>query len=135
MKSYIPMIYLILLLIGCSNGTGQFDFSQLVKQLEEANVNFTIIHNDEKDPFFSVFPKVIEIEGEYICIYEYPTKEDMEREASTIHEDGNIENASISYFSDPHYFKKGNIIVQYAGKNELILKYLEGIFGKQFAGR
>ncbi|QOY34668.1 hypothetical protein AWH56_018340 [Anaerobacillus isosaccharinicus] len=135
MKTFLSMIFLILLLIGCSNRTGQFDFSQLVKQLEEVNMNFTVINNDEMDHFFSVVPKVIQVEGEYILIYEYPSYEDMEREASTIHGDGNIGNASISYFSTPHYFKKGNIIVQYAGKNELILKYLEGIFGKQFAGR
>lgn len=135
MRLYTAMFFFILILMGCSNNSSQFNFSLLVNELEKEKVNFTIIDNDEKDHFFSVVPKVIEVNGDFILIYEYPTKEDMEKEASNIHEDGNIGNASISYVSDPHYFKKGNIIVQYAGENQVILKHLEKIFGKQFAGR
>jgi hypothetical protein len=128
-------VFLFLILLGCSNNTGLFDFAQLVKELEKAKVNISIIENNEKDPFFSVPPNVIDVDGEYILVYEYPTKADMEKDASAIHPDGNIGNASISYISDPHYFKKGNIIVHYAGKNKVILHHLEKIFGKQFAGR
>ncbi|WP_332634793.1 hypothetical protein [Halalkalibacter flavus] len=135
MRLYISVLLLFLILLGCSNNTGLFDFAQLVEELEGAKVNYSIIENNEKDPFFSVPPKAINVSGEYILIYEYPTKEDMEKDASAIHPDGNIGNASISYISDPHYFKKGNIIVQYTGKNKVILQNLEKIFGKQFAGR
>jgi hypothetical protein len=52
-----------------------------------------------------------------------------------IHEGGIIGYASISYVSDPHYFKKGNMIVQYVGENQKIINQLEKILGKQFAGR
>lgn len=129
------MLFLILILVGCSNNSGLFNFSQLVNELGKEKVIFTIKENAEKDPFFFVVPKVIEMDGDFILIYEYPTKEDMEKEAAAIHEEGNIGNASISYVSDPHYYKKGNIIVQYAGENKVILKHLKEIFGKQFAGR
>ncbi|WP_332695650.1 hypothetical protein [Halalkalibacter lacteus] len=71
-----------------------------------------------KTQFFSDPPKAIDVNREYILIYEYPTKEDMEKDASSIHPNENIGNALFSYISDPHYFKKGNIIVQYAGKNK-----------------
>lgn len=128
-------VFLFLILLGCSNNTGLFDFAQLVKELEKAKVNFSIIENNEKDPFFSVPPKVIDVDGEYILIYSYLTKEDMEKDASAIHPDGNIGNASISYIADPHYFKKGNVIAHYAGQNKVILQNLKNIFGQQFAGR
>jgi hypothetical protein len=128
-------VFLFLLLLGCTNNIGQFDSAQLANELEKAKVNFNIIENNEKDPFFSVPPKAINIRGEYILIYEYSTNEEMEKDASAIHPDGNIGNASISYISVPHYFKKGNIIVQYVGKDKVILQHLENIFGKQFAGR
>jgi hypothetical protein len=135
MRLISMFVLIFIIILGCANNTSLFDFTQLVKELENAKVDFNIIENSEKDPFFSVPPKVIDFNGEYILIYEYPNKGEMEKDASAIHPDGNIGNASISYITDPHYFKKGNIIVQYDGENKKILQQLEKICGKQFAGR
>ena len=41
---------------------------------------------------------------------------------------------NLSWISYPHFYKKGNIIVQYIGKNEKIISNLQNILGKQFAG-
>jgi hypothetical protein len=136
MKSSLVLILLLsLILLGCSIETGAFNSTKFINELSNLNLNFTVIDNDEKDPFFSVIPKGLDVNGEYIVIFEYPTKEEMEREASNIREDGNMKNASISYTSVPHFFKKGNIIVRYVGENQEIIKSLEQVMGRQFAGR
>ncbi|OIJ19013.1 hypothetical protein BKP45_14935 [Anaerobacillus alkalidiazotrophicus] len=135
MRLTITMFFLIFILLGCSSGSGTFNFSKLTSELEKSGVDFTILDIEEKDQFFSVVPKAIKVNEDFFLIFEYPTNKEMEKEAAMIREDGNIGNASISYVSDPHYFKKGNIIVQYVGKKKVILNQLEKIFGKQFAGR
>jgi hypothetical protein len=135
MKIYMSMLFLSLILLGCSSETSLFNSTQFVNELAKTNLNYNVVENDEKIPFFSVPPKVVDVKGEYILIFEYKTHKEMEKEASNVKEDGNMRNASIEYVSVPHYFKKGSIIIQYVGADEEILKSLEKIMGKQFAGR
>ncbi|EHI99965.1 hypothetical protein CDLVIII_3403 [Clostridium sp. DL-VIII] len=47
---------------------------------------------------------------------------------------GEQKTKSVSWISYPHFYKKGNIIVQYIGKNEQIISNLKTILGEQFAG-
>ncbi|QHE52689.1 hypothetical protein [Pontibacillus sp. HMF3514] len=135
MKVGINLFVLIFFLVGCSNNSDTFNFSQLTEELEKVGVDFTIIENNEKDEFLSVVPKLIKLNEDFILIYEYQTNKEMEKDASKIHGDGNIGLARIEYISSPHFFKKGNIIVQYVGRNKVILNQLENMFGNQFAGR
>jgi hypothetical protein len=71
--SFMLMLILSLILIGCSKETGPFHSSNFLDELTDTNLDFAIIDNDEKDPFFSVVPKVVGVNGEYILIYEYST--------------------------------------------------------------
>ena len=41
---------------------------------------------------------------------------------------------NVSWISLPHFFKKGNIIVQYIGENKVIISDLTDILGEEFAG-
>ena len=70
-----------------------------------------------------------------ISIYEYRSNEIMENFASKINSDGSqIGDALVDWIGPPHFYKKGNILVQYVGENKEIIKVLEKILGKQFAG-
>ncbi|MDC3418389.1 hypothetical protein [Aquibacillus salsiterrae] len=131
----ILTFFLFLVLIGCSNNSDDFDFPQLTSELEKSGVKYTVLDNDQKDEFLSAVPKVIKVNEDFFLIFEYPSNKEMENDAALIREDGNIGLAKIEWISDPQFFKKGNIIVQYVGKNKEILNQLEKIFGKQFAGR
>lgn len=75
-----------------------------------------------------------------IIIYSYENNEEMEKEAITLNKeasqivrDGNTISMEFSE-ANPHFYKKGKIIVQYIGNDEKILKDLQGIMGEQFAG-
>ncbi|WP_202078735.1 hypothetical protein [Caldalkalibacillus salinus] len=131
-KMMLLTMIMTLILVGCSNDSST---SVFISELEETNLEFTVIDNDEKSEFFSIPPTVIDVDGEYILIYEYENKEEMEKEASSIHDNGNIGSALIVYVSSPHFYKKENIIVQYVGENEEIMNGVEQIMGEQFAGQ
>ncbi|WP_078553804.1 hypothetical protein [Bacillus alkalicellulosilyticus] len=79
-------------------------------------------------------PKALKVDGEYIEVFEYESKEEMEQEASNVPGNGDVGLATIDYSATPYYFKKGYVIVHYAGDNEQILKQLVNILGKPFAG-
>ncbi|MFA9396773.1 MAG: hypothetical protein ACERKV_00710 [Clostridiaceae bacterium] len=63
----------------------------------------------------------------------------MKRDSKKINKDGfgytNLtKSLQIDWVSEPHFYKSGNIIVQYIGTNEEIISLLEDILGEQFAG-
>ena len=83
--------------------------------------------------------KRLMVGNEAIDIYLYEGKRSMERDAQRISPDGSgygtwIRNTHVSWVSEPHFFKKGKIIVQYVGINNGVISDLEDILGEQFAG-
>ena len=126
------------------------------------NINFTIDKfvgvmktkvgnvNVEDEPSFSDFlpdakRKKITIDDEEIYAYIYSSNEGMEKAALSIYSDGegyistsdNGETIPIDtnwWYRSTHFYKKGNIIVQYVGRNQKTISYLKDIFGEQFAG-
>ena len=104
----------------------------------------------EDEPSFSDFlpdakRKVVTIDGEDLYTYIYNSNEEMKKAAASIYSDGEgyirtLDNGELIpvdnswYQSCPHFYKKGNIIVQYGGTKENIFYDLNDIFGEQFAG-
>lgn len=86
------------------------------------------------------------INGETMYVIEYATEEEMNQRASEISPDASSVTKTLpdgtkrmtSFIQianmPTHYYKKGKIIVIYAGKNESMVQILEEIFGPQFAG-
>lgn len=78
-------------------------------------------------------------ENENISVYIYKNQKRMEKDAGYVSSDGfsynsDYNNINISWVSEPHFFKRDNIIVLYVGNNKEIMNHLEKILGKQFAG-
>lgn len=74
-----------------------------------------------------------------IDIYVFNSKEEMEKEAKCLDSKGNSYTADsavtmIDWVSEPHFYKKGTILVQYIGENKKIQSDLKDILGEQFAG-
>jgi len=81
-----------------------------------------------------------------IIIYSYKDNKEMEKEASAINKEASTINKDASMFNrdgntmqiewpkTPHFYKKGQIIVQYIGDDEKLISDLKEIMGVQFAG-
>lgn len=81
--------------------------------------------------FFSVTPKAIKINDEFVTVYEFANNDTAQSQAKTISSDGSkIGNAIIDWVSVPHFYLQGKIIVSYIGRNSAILSVLEEIVGK-----
>ena len=79
------------------------------------------------------------INDKVIDIYIFSNDNKMENEASHIDSDGGgYKNGSkvvkVGWGSDPHFYKKGSIIVLYIGEDKEIISNLRDILGEEFAG-
>lgn len=78
---------------------------------------------------------VAKINGVDIGIYEYKNNQEMEKDALQISNDGTgLKGKQVDWISIPHFFKKGNIIIYYCGKDTAIIGILRKLMGSQFAG-
>ncbi|WP_275297113.1 hypothetical protein [Clostridium sp. YIM B02569] len=99
---------------------------------------------DADEDFLPTTRKIITFGNEQLVVYIYNSNKEMEKDSLNINKDGfgytitepwgEEKSKSASWSSYPHFFKKGNIIVQYIGKNEKIISDLKSILGEQFAG-
>ena len=77
--------------------------------------------------------------GELFNTYQYGSNAETEKESRYIDRGGcsftSPDSAmKVTWVSEPHFFKKGRIIVCYVGTNEKILRLLNKAFGPEFAG-
>lgn len=93
--------------------------------------------NEEVNPLkiFSVYAKRIKVNGGIIGVYEFENSDMAKKDAATISNNAfTIGHSMISWVSDPHFFRKGKVIIEYVGTNIKLLKDLESIVGSQIAG-
>lgn len=105
---------------------------------------YTLEVKDADEDFLSTTRKIITLGNEQIVVYIYNSNKEMEKDSLNIDIDGfgytitepwgEQKPRNVSWISYPHFYKKGNIIVQYIGKNEKIISNLKDILGEQFAG-
>lgn len=129
---------------GCiKNDNNIFSINQFIEEVESRNYEFQIQDVKKDFYFLRTKGKMMTIEGEQLTIYLFKSNKTMEKAANGIQKDGSgYESKSllkptqveISWVSDPHFFKKGNIIVKYIGTNKEIIELLKEILGPQFAG-
>ena len=140
-KSFLILILLIVTvsLFGCSKDASITDYEKLVSNFKD--LGFLIAEEDVgKDILQGQRKWLIINDEENLSVYLYKTNKEMEEDASYIDEGGTSytdgkKNVEISWISDPHFYKKGNIIVLYVGKNQEIINTLEEIIDLQFAGK
>lgn len=85
--------------------------------------------------FFSAKGYAMQVNDEDVQVYEYNDESKANEEAKQVSADGtSVGTSSISWIGPPHFYKKGKIIVTYAGSNKEIIQLLEKLLGQQFAG-
>lgn len=140
------VIYLFLTLImaftfaNCSSEAqkeekgNDFTYNELIGELKNNGYKVNEIKQTEDDikhSFLSVPPHFLDVNGESMFVYEFPDSKTSDSQAETISEDGNkVGNAFIEWIDKPYFYKKGKLIVGYAGSSNQILKCLKKILGK-----
>lgn len=112
--------------------------SELVRLTEKLRTHGgTVILTKEKvsQPFFSVAGRIININGEALQVFDYPTPSAANADASQVSADGTtIGTSKPTWMATPHFFKSGKLIVLYIGGNQTIVDLLRIVLGHQFAG-
>jgi hypothetical protein len=91
-------------------------------------------------PCTSVPGQLVSVNRGTITVFEYPTVAAAESDAAKIRADGSGVMgdscaAMITWAGPPRFYKSGNLIVLYVGRDETVLRPLEAVVGKPFAGR
>jgi len=133
------MCIAIILLSSCTNQE-KLNYTAFLELLESNGFSFEEIEdNPNHGSMLSVRLKFIGIGDDVIAIYEYASNRTMERDSDTIDKSGfsisrRDGGTHISWMSNPYFFKKDLIIVNYVGENEQIIGFLNKTFGSVFAG-
>jgi len=79
---------------------------------------------------------MIKVRGEDVQVFEYSDAMAAEAQTALVSPSGSaVGTTKIHWVGPPHFFKKGRLIVLYVGDNGKVLKALEAVLGRQFAGR
>ena len=125
----IAVIVIVIVFIP-NKSTKYTAFNELVTELK--NRGYTIEINDNEN---SMLPgaesKVLAIhQNEVISVFIYENRELMEKNS----EDVSNNSGFYGWISEPHFYKKENIIVLYVGENVEIVNNLNQIIGVQIVG-
>jgi hypothetical protein len=139
--SHFALAIALIFLVSCtqSNNNETLDYDAFVQLLTENGFQYTEESPDAAFSFLTVACRPIRIGDDIISVYEYESNEKMEADAACIDKSGFSvkfpdRGTNISWVSDPYFYKRGMIIVNYVGINEDILAFLGENFGEAFAG-
>jgi|SRR3989344_7810231 len=131
----ILVIASVLYIINKAQINETFNYQTFFNKLAKYDSNI-MVENDTREIFFKVPAKVIKIGEDKIQVYEYPSAEEMEKEASRISSEGyQVKNVIINWINPPHFYKKDKTLILYLGENRSIMGNLEKIVGKEFIGK
>ena len=153
MKLFVSSIGLFFVLaVGCATGgekspvAGQgqpkqsksgtvTDHPSLIKSLRALGAGASAV-GDVEQPFFSIKGVMIKVHGEDVQVFQYANAAAVDAEAAPISRDGMaVGTRKIFWVGPPHFFKQGKLLVLYVGNDDKVLKALEAVLGRQFAGQ
>jgi hypothetical protein len=115
--------------------TGTLAVRNVVEALRAAGANVKTGERVEQ-PFFKVPATAIDVEGEGVQVFAYPSAASAQAQAALVSRDGSKVGQSTPFWiGPPHFYRKANLLVLYLGEDAKVLARLESILGKQFAGR
>ncbi len=79
---------------------------------------------------------MIQVSGEDVQLFQYAHTAAAEAEAALVSPDGStVGTSKLHWIGPPHFYKKGKLLVLYVGNNDKVLKALEAVLGRPFAGK
>ena len=111
------------------------DQASLISKLRAAGASVEVV-GEVDQPFLSVTGTMIKLHGEDVQVFQYSSAAEMEAQAAPISGDGSaVGTRKIFWVGPPHFFKQGKVLVLYVGNDDKVLKALEAVLGRQFAGQ
>jgi hypothetical protein len=150
-KLFLIFICLLFLAVGSATCGGDFseekhaqgqslaspvtDQASLISKLRAAGASVEMV-GEVDQPFLSVTGTMIKLHGEDVQVFQYFSAAEMEAQAAPISRDGSaVGTRKIFWVGPPHFFKQGKVLVLYVGNDDKVLKALEAVLGRQFAGQ
>ena len=79
---------------------------------------------------------MIKVSGEDVQVFQYFHAAAADAQAALVSPDGSAIGASkIHWVGPPHFYRKGRLLVVYVGDHDNVLKALEAVLSRQFAGK
>ncbi len=111
------------------------DYAGLIKELRSAGLRAERGEEVEQ-PFLSLKGKMIKIGDQDVQVFQYVDAAQVEAQAARVSPDGDtVGTSKIRWIGSPHFFKQDKLLILYLGEDEKVLKALEAVLGRQFAGK
>lgn len=151
MKRFSICIGLLFLAVGSTGCSGDFSEAKevlaqsrgntitgqttLISKLRATGASVAIV-GEVDQPFLSVTGTMFKVQGEDVQVFEYSSATELEAQAKLISRDGTtVGTTKIHWIGSPHFFKQERVLVLYVGDDRNVLKSLEAVLGRQFAGQ
>lgn len=120
---------------GNSQSGPVMDSARFIDTLRAAGVR--VEPDGEVDqPFFAVKGMMIKVRGEDVQVFQYSNAAATDAQAALVSLNGSaVGTTKVHWVGPPHFYKKGKVLVLYVGDNDKVLKALEAVLGRQFAGK
>ena len=111
------------------------DYASLLGVLRAAGVRAERGEEVEQ-PFLSLKGKMIKIGDQDVQVFQYSDAAQVDAQAALVSSDGStVGTSKIRWIGSPHFYKKGKLFVLYLGDDDKVLKALDAVLGRQFAGK
>ena len=111
------------------------DYASLIDSLRAGGINAEP-EGEVDQPFLSVTGTMIKLHGEDVQVFQYPNAAAVEAQAARVSRDGSaVGTTKLHWIGAPHFYKQGRLLVLYVGDEDKVLKALEAVLGRQFAGK
>ena len=114
---------------GASHGNEIGGYIELVDKLRAAGA--TVEPNGTvEQPFFEVSGQMIKVDGADVQVFVFPDEATRESVSSLITPEGQPNPTSIvDWVDQPNFWAKGQIIVLYVGKDQIVIERLSQVLG------
>lgn len=120
---------------GKSHGGPVTDYASLIDNLRAAGVSVEP-EGEVDQPFFSVKGMMIKVRGEDVQVFQYSNAAAADAQAALVSPSGSaVGTTRLHWLGPPHFYRKGKLLVLYVGDNDGVLRTLEVVLGRQFAGQ
>ena len=111
------------------------DYASLIDSLRAGGISAEPA-GEVDQPFLSVTGTMIKLHGEDVQVFQYPNAAAVETQAARVSRDGSaVGTTKLHWIGAPHFYKQGRLLVLYVGDEDKVLKALEAVLGRQFAGK
>lgn len=111
------------------------DAPRLIQSLRAAGLDVNVA-GDLEQPFFSTKGRLVKVAGEEVQLFQYSSGASAAAEAARVSRDGStVGETKPHWMAAPHFYRKDKLIVLYLGDDARMIKALDAVLGRQFAGQ